>query len=300
MKIPINKREQAAVLKKNGKTFHFAGLFLSNIAFRRATALYAFLRSIDDAIDEADSESTALKRLNNIRSSVQTNVGINNHLSDESLIISDTSISEFLRGMTYDTGTVEIKDKDELDDYCYCVAGTVGEMMCEALGSRDERAIDHAIDLGIAMQMTNIARDVYEDATLGRRYLPASWLGELTPTQILAADQNAERQIRAVICRLIKQARVRYRHARLGIALLPFRSRFAILAASYLYQEIGEQILTEQAANWRSRKRVGIIRKVIITARCVAYFVTKPSYWCYARHSGIGRPSKSSALLTPR
>lgn len=300
MKIPINKHEQAAILKKNGKTFYFAGLFLSNIAFRRATALYAFLRSIDDAIDEADSESTALSRLNNIRTKVQANIDREKQVCDELLIISETSISEFLRGMSYDTGTVEIKDKDELDDYCYCVAGTVGEMMCEALGSRDKRAIDHAIDLGIAMQMTNIARDVYEDATLGRRYLPASWLGELTPAQILAADQNAECQIRAAICRLIKQARVRYRHARLGIALLPLRSRFAILAASYLYQEIGEQILTEQAANWRSRKRVGIIRKTIITAKCVVRFVTKPSYWRYVRLGGIGRPSKSSALLTPR
>ncbi|MCK7460181.1 phytoene/squalene synthase family protein [Idiomarina aminovorans] len=300
MKIPINKHEQAEILKKNGKTFYFAGLFLSKTAFQRATALYAFLRSIDDAIDEADSKSTALKRLNSIRSSVPTNVGSNNHLSDDVLIISETSISEFLRGMSYDTGTVEIKDKDELDDYCYCVAGTVGEMMCEALGSKDKRAIDHAIDLGIAMQMTNIARDVYEDAALGRRYLPASWLGELTPTQILAADQNTEPQIRAAICRLIKQARVRYRHARLGIALLPLRSRFAILAASYLYQEIGEQILAEQAVNWRSRKRVGIIRKTIITAKCVVRFLTKPSYWRYIRLGGIGRPSKSSALLNPR
>lgn len=300
MKVSINTQSQASTLKKHGKTFYFAGLFLGKKEFERATALYAFLRSIDDAIDEANTKTSALRRLNRIRCSIEQENSEPTEASGNNLELSDTSISEFLRGMAYDTGTVAINNKFELDDYCYCVAGTVGEMMCDALGSNDKRAIDHAIDLGIAMQMTNIARDVYEDAQIGRRYLPASWVGELTPEQIEHPDKGTDRQIRAAICRLLKQARIRYRHARQGIALLPVRSRFAILTASHLYQHIGEQILAEKAVNWQTRARVSGFKKVIITSQCIASFATSADYWRYTRRAGIGRPVKSTSLLSVR
>jgi len=160
MRIALDRPEHVATIKQHGKSFYLAGSFLGRDAWQRASALYAFLRHIDDQIDEAEDAATAARALTLIRqqlSAVEPTAATDD--GDGSLVIEQSTLQQFLRGMAYDIGTVAIADQGELEDYCYCVAGTVGEMMCQALRCDDPRATNHAIDLGIAMQMTNIARD---------------------------------------------------------------------------------------------------------------------------------------------
>ena len=95
-------------------------------------------------------------------------------------------IISLIDGLLGDQEIVLIKNEFELLRYCYRVAGTVGILMCNVLDCDETDAIDYAIDLGIAMQLTNIARDILEDAQMGRRYLPESWVGDVTPEEIVS------------------------------------------------------------------------------------------------------------------
>ncbi|WP_404400149.1 phytoene/squalene synthase family protein [Idiomarina seosinensis] len=297
MKLAIKPAEQAKILQQHGRSFYLARTFLGRRDARRATALYAFLRDIDDQIDEAPDRNTAKQRLEQLNQSLAHSDSSGKQNSGETLSISSSTLKEFFRGMHYDIGEVAIKSVEELEDYCYCVAGTVGEMMCEALSCSDKRATDHAIDLGVAMQMTNIARDVYEDAEMGRRYLPETWVGDLTPQQILQADGASETAIKDSILRLIKSAEQRYQRARQGITLLPLRSRLAILAASRLYEGIGLQMQKQHAADWHNRSRLVTSKKTQIILKALAEFFICSRYWRYTREPGFGKPKKSLDML---
>ena len=98
-----------------------------------------------------------------------------------------------------DQHPVRVDDEAGLVRYCYHVAGTVGLMMCHILNARSSDAYAFAIDLGIAMQLTNISRDVLEDARMGRRYLPAAWVGDITPDDIVAAAEGHNDRVRAQV-----------------------------------------------------------------------------------------------------
>lgn len=142
-----------------------------------------------------------------------------------------------------DIGNRRLQDEEELRDYCFGAAGTVGLLMAELLGGAKETAPPFAASLGVAMQMTNIARDVVQDARLGRVYLPAAWLGgPVSPAEILTASDACRRSIYAAIERLLALAAEHYRLADGGLALLPPRSRVCVAAASAGYEEIGRAI----------------------------------------------------------
>lgn len=130
--------------------------------------------------------------------------------------------------------------------YCYHVAGVVGLMMARVMGARDDATLDRACDLGLAFQLTNIARDVADDARLGRVYLPEDWLAEaaLAPAAAAAAlAADAERpEVRALRARLVAAAEPYYDSALAGVARLPFRSAWAVAAARAVYRDIGRGI----------------------------------------------------------
>lgn len=300
MKLAIKPSEQAEILKHHGKSFYLARTFLNRQDSQRATALYAFLRDIDDQVDEAPDDIIAAQRLEQLQNSLIQHGSLNTATSAQALEISSETLNQFFRGMKYDINKVAINSIAELEDYCYCVAGTVGEMMCDALNCQDQRAIDHAIDLGVAMQMTNIARDVYEDAEMGRRYLPADWVGNLQPREVLQASGQLEETIKQAILRLVKRADSRYRRARQGITLLPVRSRLAILTASRLYEGIGLKIQKQQAANWHDRSRLSGLSKTQITVKSLVEWLTCSRYWRYAEKPGLGKPEKSLDVLVEK
>jgi phytoene synthase len=293
MSAHINISEHVASLKMHGKSFYFAGFFLGRNEFKRAAALYSFLRYVDDQVDEAPNPEVAREALQQLRESTllsnASKVGADER-DINNVAIAQASLDEFFRGMAYDIGTVAIRNQAELLDYCYCVAGTVGEMMCQVLHCHDVRATNHANDLGIAMQMTNIARDVYADALLGRRYIPGDWVQNASPSEILAPSAAMDALIRAAILRLIKESEPYYRSAYYGISLLPLRSRLAILAASRLYGGIGQAISAAHANNWQQRMILSRTRKTAIAAGSIGDFLTSSSLWRYQPQPSFGKP----------
>lgn len=293
MKIKIDIAQQKTALKTHGKSFYLAGLLLGKHEFKRAAALYALLRYIDDAIDEAPNNKVATERLHAIhqelQATTQTQATSTNHVA-EYLEIEASTLSEFMRGMAYDSGTVAIKNSAELLDYCYCVAGTVGEMMCSALHCSDPRARAHAQDLGIAMQLTNIARDVYADAQINRRYLPADWVDDATPAQISAPDALLDNKIRAAILRIIECSQPFYASGFRGVSLLPWRSRVAIVAAGRIYGGIGHAIYREDAVHWQARKVLSSPRKLMLAASSLGLFCVSPQFWRYRKSRSFGKP----------
>ena len=173
---------------------------------------------------------------------------------------------ELLDGMLSDQTAVAFNSEAELLRYCHGVAGTVGLMMCRVLNCKDQRPDSFAIDLGIAMQLTNIARDVLEDAKMERRYLPASWVN--VPASTIAASNVACRApVASAIKRVLDLAEEYYGSALVGIKLLPFRSRFSITVALRVYRQIGVLLQRRNLRWWDGRVYVPASEKVLLTLR---------------------------------
>tara|TARA_B100000787_G_scaffold169756_1_gene162122 strand:+ start:541 stop:1455 length:915 start_codon:yes stop_codon:yes gene_type:complete len=237
-------------LAQNGKSFHWARRFLGLEVGRDATRLYSFCRILDDMAD-GDIQNGP-KRLKHIRSGL-INITVTGDLLLPELtnFISKIGISAeimiaLIDGLLQDQQIVSLADERALLRYSYRVAGTVGLMMSKILGCTDPVALCHAVDLGIAMQLTNIARDVLEDASMGRRYLPATWVGGMAPTQILAVancDPSPERDtISTAVTRLLLLAEPYYDSGIMGLVYLPPRAHLAIAVAAQVYRQIGVQI----------------------------------------------------------
>lgn len=179
-------------LAANGKSFNWARRFLGRRMGGDAATLYRFCRVLDDMAD--GDIANGPQRLLTIRDDLAANRRATDPLLVDFLpFISAQNlpvpvIIALIDGLLQDQQPVAIHDARALCRYAYRVAGTVGLLMCQVLDCDDDAARAHAIDLGIAMQLTNIARDVLEDAEMGRRYLPASWAGDLSPAHISAAS----------------------------------------------------------------------------------------------------------------
>ena len=261
------------VLKKNGQSFYWAGKFLPKEAINRAAELYRFCRILDDIADNGKINS--LKELSEIRSNIKkkTFADLEKNFSikyPKFLNISYKKVViDLIDGFILDQKSILFKKEEELIRYSYHVAGTVGIMMCDALKCNNDLAKSFAIDLGIAMQLTNIARDVLEDAKMGRRYLPGTWIQNISPKEIvLAAKTNDLKKIRIIskgIKKLLILAEHYYLSGEKGFNFLPFKTRIAISVASGIYREIGVQ-LENKNYNWQCGRQVtSIYTKIKIT-----------------------------------
>lgn len=176
---------------------------------------------------------------------------------------------ELIEGMAMDVRATRYATLRELLLYCYRVAGTVGLMMSHVMGLRNESALRHAADLGIAMQLTNIARDITEDAAMGRLYLPLDWLSEakIAPGEIAAPANRDKLAMLAV--RLLREADRYYRSGDAGLWHLSFRSACAVSAARHVYSEIGSLLMKRGARAWDQRTYVTGARKFSVVIRGV-------------------------------
>ncbi len=175
-----------------------------------------------------------------------------------------------LEGLAWDAEGRRYETIDELFDYAARVAGAVGAMMALIMDVRSQQALSRACDLGIAMQLTNIARDVGEDARLGRVYLPRQWLREAgIDADAWLSEPNLDERLRPIVARLIREADALYARARAGIALLPANCRPAILAAALIYQEIAREIERNALDSFTQRARVSANRKLLLMAQAM-------------------------------
>ncbi len=261
----MSDHEDLAVLAQHGRSFRLAGRLLGPAMLGRAARLYAVCRAIDDLADDSPDPVLAGETLRSLRADILDGRGatpLGGRLL--SLRVDPCAAAALVDTMLADLASVHVADEAALLRYAYGAAGTVGLMMCDVLGVIDPAARPHAVDLGIAMQLTNIARDVREDALRGRLYLPASWL---PPGTTAATVLDDEAVAFAAVRRLLGLAERCYRSGALGYAALPGRSAVAIPAAARLYREIGLRILRRGPAYLqRGRCVVPPARRLVLIA----------------------------------
>ncbi len=266
------------VLKSNGKSFAFASRFLPGSCRTNCATLYAFCRRVDDIADGDTDPEQARNALLKIKEDLTSQCTDDPHvaaflrLADQTGLPIDPAI-ELIRGVEGDLQTVRVQNEAELIRYGYRVAGSVGLMMAHLLGATDRKAPAHAIDLGIAMQLTNIARDVAEDAANGRRYLPASHVGDLEPSRILNPVGNEKIRIKKAVSYVLGLAENYYQSGIAGLRYLPERSAGSIYVAAHLYRAIGHRIREADADVWSTRHHVSLKAKVGITASILPSFL---------------------------
>ena len=280
----LSAAEARAVMARHGRSFSWASRLLAGSDAEAASRLYAFCRSIDDLADESGPEE-GTRRLDALRAEIERGESDDPAVRAYFALEKSSGISRevalrFVDAVAGDLGRVRVADEGELVRYGYGVASTVGLMMCSVLGVRDSRALPFAIDLGVGMQLTNIARDVLEDAGLDRRYVPAAYLPRaVEPQEIRAADARLRGELLCAVYRILDLADRFYRSADRGMRFLPWRARLAILTASRVYEAIGTEIRRRGDRYWEGRVVVGRTRKLWHTARAIGSLLFDPGYW---------------------
>lgn len=275
---------QWQVLAFRARSFRWASAFLSRAQRQRVAALYAFCRAVDDLVD-ADWVSPEAKRdLDRLQTALSAEPN-GKSLWPEGYLwfrelcmesgIDFAAVRDLILGMRSDLGLVRVQSDQELLRYCYRAAGTVGIMMCSVLGVRDPRAWRHAVHLGIAMQLTNISRDVREDAEAGRVYLPAERLAAYGVASEQLVDGEADPEaVSLVVNDVLTLAEGYYRSGDAGMRFLPARARWAILVASRLYRGIGRRLRRRREGNpLRGRTVVPWFEKLGLVTAATASWV---------------------------
>jgi len=290
------------VLSRKGKSFHWARRWMASVHAARATRLYGFCRYVDDLADEAVAGQDPRAALALIAQEFARGASQNPIVADAIALARECRIPTpliltFIDGIASDLDTVCLADESALIRYCYKAAGTVGSMMCRVLGCEDPVALRHAVDLGIAMQLTNICRDVAVDAAAGRRYLPASMIGDLTPQALVDPALLLQPRLKACIDALLDTADRYYRSGEAGLAHLPVSARCGILVAARVYRSIGTQLRQHDNAYWLGRTVVPRRTKTLVTLRALLSTPLRPRFWVPARHHDAALHSALSAFL---
>lgn len=288
-----------SVTKLHAKSFYFAAKFLPKHKRKAVYPIYAFCRHVDDEIDEIgeNDEAKAIEAVERWKSNLeevyflaksQSGKDQRSKTNDQNQVflawkdllqnykIPKNLPLELVEGVLMDTKIKRYETFDELYVYCYRVASTVGLMSSEILGYSDKIALEYAEALGIAMQLTNILRDVKEDAAIGRIYLPQEDLRrfEISEEQIFTNkfDENFREMMKFQIAR----ARDFYAKGEKGIALLEKDTRFTVLLASRIYARILDEIERQnydifiKRAHTTTAQKLSMLPKIWLTARKIS------------------------------
>ena len=219
------------LLMLHAKSFHWASLFLSKDIYKKCSILYNFCRTLDDIADDSNNIDVKKKKFLKFKENFSNKNFENIIIKNMWVLIDDEKIS---RNVVYDlfdgvesdlVNEVKINSRKELLVYSYRVAGTVGLMMSKILKVKDKTSLKGAIDLGIAMQLTNIARDVIEDKERNRKYIEGSF---------------------SSIQKTINTADFFYQRSFFAIKAIPLSSRFSVIVARRVYKKIGDYILKKK------------------------------------------------------
>ena len=247
----MNKNQ--SLISKHAKSFSWAGFFLSKETFKKCSVLYDFCRTVDDIVDEDEDLDVKKKKFLEFKSDfkkkkVTSNIVENIHKLLKEENISYKIIEDLFDGVESDLkNEIKFNSKKDLLIYSYQVAGTVGLMMAKILKVKDQQSLRCAIDLGVAMQLTNIARDVVEDKKRNRAYINDDF-NTIRKTVVLAD--------------------IFYQSSFPAIKNIPIFSRFAILVARRIYRKIGYEILSQkniEKYNDAGKIYVTVLSKIIET-----------------------------------
>lgn len=256
-------------IRHGSLSFHAASRLLHPSVRDPALALYAFCRLADDEVDLKAEKAAAVLRLGERLDAVYAGRP-RNAPPDRAFaaIVEDFEMPRalpeaLLEGLAWDAMERRYDTLSDLVAYSARVASAVGVMMAVLMRQRDADALARACDLGVAMQLTNIARDVGEDARENRMYLPLDWLEELdVDVEAFMANPQAQPDIRLCIARLLSEARQLYVRSEAGIAQLPLSCRPGIYAARFVYAGIGGQVRRAGHDSVSQRARTGSWQKL--------------------------------------
>ena len=219
------------LLKKHAKSFYWASFFLSSNTLNKSSSLYNFCRTLDDIVDDDNNLDEKKKIFLKFKKDFESRNLNNQIIKDMWSVIDSENISKQIVIDLFDGVETDLKEKVVINSkkdllvYSYRVAGTVGLMMSKILKVKNREALKGAIDLGIAMQLTNIARDVCEDKARNRQYVSHNF---------------------SEIRDIINDSQVFYENSFNSIRNIPIRSRFSVIVARRIYRKIGDYILKQK------------------------------------------------------
>ena len=266
------------LLEKHAKTFYWASFFLSREISQKCSSLYNFCRTLDDIADDTNKLNIKKNNFSAFKKDF-LNKNFDNPIIEEMHSIIDSEniskkvVIDLFDGVETDLEEkVRIKSKKDLLVYSYRVAGTVGLMMSKILKVENKEALKGAIDLGIAMQLTNISRDVIEDKKRDRKYIDSDFF---------------------YIKETIKESEIFYQKSFNSMSAIPLRSRFSVIVARRVYKKIGHFILKQKSTenyNKAGKIYVSIFRRIIETFLSIydfikLLFVKKINYDNHISHS---------------
>ncbi|MGZ8348780.1 MAG: phytoene/squalene synthase family protein [Allosphingosinicella sp.] len=279
--------EAERVIREGSKSFRFASNLFDQQTRERAWLLYSWCRACDDladgqtlghgAVAPADPERRiALLRDLTERALGGERVGVAPFDALRVVAVEcgipRRFVDDHLAGFALDAAGWRPETEADMLLYCYHVAGVVGCMMAVVMGVApdEEDTLDRAADLGIAFQVANIARDIVEDHGVGRRYLPAEWLA---PGGIDVGDRRALAAIASRLAILVARYEA---SARVGATQLPFRSRWAVLAAANIYGAIARRVAARGEGAWDSRTIIHKPSKLVFVAKAFVECLDQP------------------------
>ncbi len=273
-----------ALMRTGSKSFFAASKLLPVRLRAPATALYAYCRLADDAIDLGTDPRLAMQDLQQRLDAIYEGRPSDQD-ADRALAhvvhrygIARGLLDALLDGFLWDSQGRRYETLADVEAYGARVAGTVGAMMSTMMGAATETAIARACELGVAMQLTNIARDIGEDARNGRLYIPRAWFREIgMDADAWLAAPVFDARIAGFTQRLLLRADVLYRRGEFGLAELPWDCRPAIQAARLVYAEIGKQLEREGLDSISRRTVVSTRRKLALIARAATVAVKAPA-----------------------
>ena len=249
------------LLKKHAKSFYWASFFLSSNTLDKCSSLYNFCRTLDDIVDDDNNLETKKETFSEFKRDFE-NKDLNNQIiKDIWSVIDNENVSKQIIIDLFDGVETDLKEKVVINSkkdllvYSYRVAGTVGLMMSKILKVKNKEALKGAIDLGIAMQFTNIARDVCEDKARNRQYIDHDFLA---------------------IQKIISESQIFYENSFNSISNIPIRSRFSVIVARRIYRKIGDYILKQKNIdnyNKAGKIYVPMVEKIIQTFLSVFDFI---------------------------
>lgn len=262
-------------IQHGSKSFRAASRLFDQTTRERAWLLYCWCRHCDDVADgqtygfgQGLRGNVAVLRGKTRAAAAGEDVSELPFMALKQLLsecpIPERFLEDHLRGFALDEGGWQPLNEQDLALYCYYVAGAVGCMMAVLMGipPEAEDTLEHAADLGIAFQLSNIARDIREDLSAGRCYLPLSWMEEFGVNRETFFKPEKAQALTTMVGRLIELVRVHEEGARQGVGKLPFRSRLAVLSALRIYGAIGRRVGELGSSAWDERVTVGKMRKL--------------------------------------
>ncbi|MFN3455177.1 MAG: phytoene/squalene synthase family protein [Pseudobdellovibrio sp.] len=286
----MNNNSNIKILAKNGKSFYFAGCFLPKQQLSAIADLYAFCRYVDDCADELNPIEAKLE-ISKIKA-ILHDPNINNSTQEKIKLLESKGIQrkhllDLIHGAEWDALQKPILNEQQLDHYCYCVAGVVGLMMNPLMKITDPAAHEHAIALGKAMQITNICRDILEDALKLRVYLPENKIKEANLTlEQLQKNGPTPNQLKHLVYEYLMLAENLYKTGFQGLAYIPLRCRFVILLAGQLYRHIGLKIIRNDCDVLKGRFYLNWTEKILILFKILP-LTLKPSFWLTRKQQAI-------------